>query len=401
MIPATWAFTPLEQLASVERGKFTARPRNDSRYYGGSIPFVQTGDVVAANGIIKSYSQTLNENGLRVSKLFPKGSILITIAANIGDIAMTSIDVACPDSIVVAQAYPNVCNAWLRYALSMQKSTMEAAATQNAQKNINLQVLRPLLIPTPPIAEQKKIAEILTTWDKAIGLMERTIEIKRRRRNLLLNSLSNKRHHWNRFQLSELVDVLHGYAFSSDFFSSERTEKILLTPGNFREEGGFRWMAEKQKYYSGVFPERYLLKKDDLLIAMTEQAAGLLGSAILVPESDTYLHNQRLGLVTIKQPDVVLKKYLYHYFKTSDFRQQISATASGTKVRHTSPSKICNIYLYLPSMQEQVKLAETLETCEREIEYMTKLMSLYKYQKCGLMQKLLTGKWRVSTQEAA
>ena len=78
MLPRNWDFIPLEQLASVERGKFTARPRNDPRYYGGSIPFVQTGDVVAADGVIKNYSQTLNEAGLGVSKLFPKGSILVT-----------------------------------------------------------------------------------------------------------------------------------------------------------------------------------------------------------------------------------------------------------------------------------------------------------------------------------
>ncbi len=93
-----WNVYKLLEIASVERGKFTARPRNSPKYYGGSIPFVQTGDIKNSGGKISSYSQTLNEQGLEVSRLFSKGSILLTIAANIGDVAITEIDVACPDS---------------------------------------------------------------------------------------------------------------------------------------------------------------------------------------------------------------------------------------------------------------------------------------------------------------
>ncbi len=84
-IPESWEVVQLGQLASIERGKFSHRPRNDLAYYGGHIPFIQTGDITRSNGRIRTYAQTLNQRGLSVSKVFPAGTILITIAANIGD----------------------------------------------------------------------------------------------------------------------------------------------------------------------------------------------------------------------------------------------------------------------------------------------------------------------------
>jgi type I restriction enzyme S subunit len=167
----------LSNIACVERGKFTARPRNSPEYYGGSTPFVQTGDIKNSGGRISSYSQTLNEKGLEVSKLFPKGSILLTIAANIGDVAVTEIDVACPDSIVVIQAGSNVVCEWLFYHLQTIKNVFESFATQNAQKNINLEVIRPIQISIPSIAEQEKIASFLGAVDTRLNQIRRKREL--------------------------------------------------------------------------------------------------------------------------------------------------------------------------------------------------------------------------------
>lgn len=84
LIPSDWEVKELGNIAEIKRGKFTPRPRNDPRFYGGNIPFVQTGDVTNSGGTIQNYTQTLNQEGLSVSKLFQKGTILMTIAANIG-----------------------------------------------------------------------------------------------------------------------------------------------------------------------------------------------------------------------------------------------------------------------------------------------------------------------------
>ena len=99
-IPADWDVVRLGDVAEVERGKFAHRPRNEPRFYGGDIPFIQTGDVVKSTGKIIEHSQTLNELGLSISKLFPVGTIVITIAANIGETAIASYPMAFPDSLV-------------------------------------------------------------------------------------------------------------------------------------------------------------------------------------------------------------------------------------------------------------------------------------------------------------
>jgi type I restriction enzyme S subunit len=117
LIPKGWNIKSLEELAIVERGRFSVRPRNTPIYYGGDIPFVQTGDIASSGGYLKNYTQTLNEKGLAISKLFPENTILMTIAANIGDVALTTFPVACPDSLVGMRARDGIEIHWLFYEL--------------------------------------------------------------------------------------------------------------------------------------------------------------------------------------------------------------------------------------------------------------------------------------------
>jgi type I restriction enzyme S subunit len=157
-----WVVRPLEALASVERGKFSIRPRNDPRYFGGAMPFIQTGDITSSDGFIVRHTQTLNELGIGVSRVFPAGTIMTTIAANIGDFAIATYPVACPDSVVGIEAIKGVDAFWLYSVLTCFKVALDRASTQNAQKNINLQTLRPLQIPVPPRALMIELAETLS-----------------------------------------------------------------------------------------------------------------------------------------------------------------------------------------------------------------------------------------------
>lgn len=170
--PASWLPKRLDQIASVDRGKFSARPRNDPKYFNGAMPFVQTGNITNADLYVEDFKQTLNEDGIEVSRVFPSGTILITIAANIGDVAITKFDVACPDSLVGIIAGESICNYWLYYALQMKKAELDSKATQNAQKNINLQVLNPLTFDVPAKSEQKEISNILLTVDRKLNILK-------------------------------------------------------------------------------------------------------------------------------------------------------------------------------------------------------------------------------------
>ncbi len=99
---------------------------------------------------------------------------------------------------------------------------------------------------------------------------------------------------WRECKLGDLIEVKHGFAFLGEHFGNTGTH-VVVTPGNFLEEGGFKDRGDKAKWYRGPIPEDYVLNEGDILVAMTEQAEGLLGSSALIPRSGFYLHNQRLG----------------------------------------------------------------------------------------------------------
>lgn len=193
-IPESWKVCELGTVSKVERGKFSHRPRNDPRFFCGDIPFIQTGDVVNSGGRVKKYSQSLNQKGLEVSKFFPAGTIVLTIAANIGDTAILEFDSCFPDSLVGITVNPGMNNIFLEYFLSTRKKYLNGIATQSAQKNINLQKLNPMFVIVPDISEQKQMAEILLSVDVKITinkkLLAKQTELKK---GLMQDLLSGKK----------------------------------------------------------------------------------------------------------------------------------------------------------------------------------------------------------------
>ena len=157
---------------------------------------------------------------------------------------------------------------------------------------------------------------------------------------------------WTEVKLGDAIQVKHGFAFKGRFFTSSGTH-VVLTPGNFHEGGGFRLRPGKDRFYSGDIPEEYILKEDDLIVAMTEQGPGLLGSSALIPESGRYLHNQRLGLVELRDDTAFDTRFLYYLLNTRAVRDQISGSATGTKVRHTAPERIYRVIASVPSSVEE------------------------------------------------
>jgi type I restriction enzyme S subunit len=165
LVPESWEIVRLDQIATIERGKFAHRPRNAPQFYGGNIPFVQTGDVSNCDGRISRYTQTLNEQGLAISRIFPRGTILITIAANIGYTGILEFDSACTDSLVAITATRGDSADFLNHYLQTQQPVMDRLAPQGTQKNINIQFLKPWPIPRPSPHEQAAISDALNRVD--------------------------------------------------------------------------------------------------------------------------------------------------------------------------------------------------------------------------------------------
>jgi len=165
-MPKDWDVRNLGNIAEVSRGKFTHRPRNDPDFYGGEHPFIQTGEVVEAKGRVEDYSQTLNQKGLDVSKKFSEGTIIMTIAGNIGDTAIADFPVSFPDSLVGIKTCEDVNTEYLEFFLRFRKRHLERMSTKTTQRNLNLSLLRPRKIAVPPLEEQQKIASALKSYDE-------------------------------------------------------------------------------------------------------------------------------------------------------------------------------------------------------------------------------------------
>jgi type I restriction enzyme, S subunit len=294
----------------------------------------------------------------------------------------------------------NLHGQWLR-------KFIQVGARAHGSLSINDSDLMALPVPLPAapcsVAEQQKIADCLSSLDELIAAQGRKLDAlkahkKEVRRWMLpqqgelqprlrLRDFEN-RDNWVRNLLSELCEVKHGYAFESEYFSGEG-DYVLLTPGNFHEEGGYRDRGPNQKYYVGEIPAGYVLNSSDLLVAMTEQASGLLGSAILVPESNRFLHNQRLGLVKARAGIAWSNEFFFHVFNSDFVRRQISASASGTKVRHTSPGRIGSVMCSFPSSDlEQERIADCLAAVDDLITTVTQELDTLKAHKQALMQQL-------------
>ena len=194
--------------------------------------------------------------------------------------------------------------------------------------------------------------------------------------------------------LAGTVAILHGFGFQSRYFTS-RGKYRLTTPGNFYEAGGFRDIGDKQKFYDGPLSNGYVLTDGDLIVAMTEQADGLLGSAALVPTGGIYLHNQRIGRVRVLSAELSIG-FLYRVFNSNVYRAKVRETAAGTKVKHTSPARLLEIPVALaPTKNEQESIAEVLSDADSFIESLEQLIKKKRYLKQGAMQTLLTGQTRL------
>ena len=167
----------LSNLGTLSRGKSKHRPRNDPKLLGGPYPLIQTGDITNSGIFIKKYNNTYSKLGLKQSKMWPAGTLCITIAANIAQTAILSFDACFPDSVVgfIPKA-DIITTTYLHYWFSFFQKILDAQASQVAQKNINLKVLSNLDVAVPPITEQDKFLSFVQQVDKSKVAVQKSLE---------------------------------------------------------------------------------------------------------------------------------------------------------------------------------------------------------------------------------
>jgi Restriction endonuclease S subunits len=354
-----WEENKLEELALVERGKFTVRPRNDPRYFGGNIPFVQTGDIVNSPLYLSHISQTLNAEGLKVSKLFPRNTVLITIAANIGDTTITNFDVACTDSVVAIQLKTDIASSvWIKFLLDTKKEELDSKATQNAQKNINLQVLKPLLFATPSFAEQTQIGSYFQNLDNLISLHQAKVNKLVNLKKAMLEKMFPKpgadvpeirfkgfEGAWEEKSLGKIAIVRTGFPFDSDGFSFDG-EYLVITNGNIQNESPHvdNTTGNRINIKNETIIREYVLNINDILVTMD----GTVGRTAKVADTKQILA-QRVGRLTANSnPD-----FLYYVLNTGDFYKNMVLISSGGTIKHISLNEISSYLIKIPKIKEE------------------------------------------------
>jgi type I restriction enzyme S subunit len=174
-LPEGWAWTKLAQLGELSRGRSKHRPRDAQYLYGGPYPFIQTGDIRNSEGTILRFKQTYSEEGLAQSRLWPVGTLCITIAANIAETAILGIEACFPDSVVGFIGHKGISAQYIELFIRTIKDDLERYAPATAQKNINLRTLQNIFVALPPTAEQERITKEFEQRSSIIRVIEKTI----------------------------------------------------------------------------------------------------------------------------------------------------------------------------------------------------------------------------------
>lgn len=191
-IPNHWTEKQFRYATKIYRGKFGHRPRNDPSLYDGIYPFIQTGDVARANKYITKYKQTLNNKGIKVSEKFPKGTLVMAIAANIGDVAILNFEAYAPDSIVGFLPNRDIDLMYLRYSFIGTINILKSTAIQSTQANLNIDRIANVNFIFPPLEEQEEIVGYLdnktSKIDKLIEKANKSIELLKEKRTALISA---------------------------------------------------------------------------------------------------------------------------------------------------------------------------------------------------------------------
>ena len=391
VIPEDWDVVSLSDLGKLERGKFSARPRNDPKFFGGNIPFIQTGDVSRSNGRNVDYSQTLNEEGLKVSKLFPANTLYFTIAANIGDLAIVTFKAACPDSLITIAPRPNINKEWLYQTLRDKKAEFEIIATSNAQLNINLEKLNPYKLAVPPkYEEQQSIAKALSDVDELIVSLEKLIAKKRDIKTATMQQLLTGKKRLPGFgegkgyKQTELGEIPEDWELKKlgEFLKYEQPTMYLVTNTEYSENGEIPVLTAGKTFILGYTHEEHGIF-DSLPVIIFDDFT----TATKFVDFRFKAKSSAMKMLLPRTKDVSLH-YIFSLMQMIDF-------PLGDHKRHWIGE-----YQYLDiavpsSSDEQVANSKALSDMNSEIGLLDRKLNKTKQLKQGMMQELLTGRTRL------
>ena len=428
--------TPLGELGILDRGRSRHRPRYAHHLYGGKYPFIQTGDIKSSGGRITSFSQTYSEAGLEQSRLWDKGTLCITIAANIAETGILDFPACFPDSVVGFLANQDRCDTrYIEYTFRHLRQKIQGDASGSVQDNINLEYLRNLPVPTWSLEKQKAISHILGTLDDKIELNRKTNETLEGIAKTLFKS-------WfvdfdpvrakaegrptglpdeiselfpDSFEESELGEIPSGWMIESaekhlelikgrSYKSAELQESktALVTLKSFKRGGGYR--EDGLKPYIGTFKENQVIQPGELIIALTDvtQAADVIGRPAIVRTSEgreTLVASLDVGIIREAKHGLLPQAFVYELFRTEKYVSHALSYTSGTTVLHLAKGVLADFQVVIPPM-ELIKTFASLSTSVLErIDISSQESRSLQKLRDALLPRLISGELRVPDAE--
>jgi type I restriction enzyme S subunit len=295
-----------------------------------------------------------------------------------------------PKENIVSEYYEHFFES--RYFDKEINAIAQEGARNHGLLNISVSDFFNTKLPLPSIKEQKRIAGILSTWDRAIELKEKQLikekDLLLRAINSLVKENDVLEDKYRSVRLSECTEFINGYAFKSEDYSKEGDFRVI-TIGNVQD--GELSIHSATKIISDLpdnINDGQILKFNDILLSMT----GNVGRVCLVNQENCLL-NQRVGKLVPKEN--IYPLYLYYSLRSRKFLYKMIAKAQGGAQPNLSTKDIKNHRISMPDMNTQIKVSNYLSSLERKTKTLSKEIELLKLQRKGLMQKLLTGKIRV------
>ncbi len=371
--------------------------RDTPSYWGGDIPWVKTTQI--QNCLIHSgdVDEWITQDGLKHSaaKMVPKGTILMAMygqGKTRGQVAILDLDATVNQACAAIELDAEVSRDYVFQQLLFRYKAIRALSNTGSQENLNAGLIREIGFPLPSRAEQDYVAELLTNWDSAIEKTEQLIAAK----DILLKAIEH--------QLLTARQRLNGF---SNTWGLLRADKIFDSV-SLKGFGSEPLLSVTQN--QGVIPR-------DMLAARVTMPSGETTSFKLVEPGNFVIslrsfqggleHSDYRGLVSpaytvLRATREIDARFFRHYFRSADFIKRLSVAVIGIRDgKQVSFQDFCSIKLPFPLVSEQQAIATVLDEGERELALLRDQATIFKKQKRGLMQKLLTGQWRVPVKSKA
>jgi type I restriction enzyme S subunit len=389
-----WRDVAVSEIATVIRGA-SPRPKGDARYYGGQIPRLMVADVTRDGRYVTPRIDFLTEEGAKLSRPVPKGTLTIVCSGDVGTPSLLAVDACIHDGFLALRNISSECDSEYLYETFVSiKFLLERSATHGGVFiNLTTEILRDFIIALPPLAEQRKIAEILRTWDEAIEKLEALRAAKEK----LTSAIAD-----------DLIFGVRRIAGYQEPWPSRRLAEVTRELTRRNRDG-----AIGRDLVMGVTNSRGI-------VPMREQtiAADISRYLILPPRAFAYNPMRiNVGSIAMSQferdvlvsPDYVLFEclpgkldpdFLDHLRQSHFWSHYINAGGTGSVRMRTYYDDLAALRLKMPPYEEQLAISEVLNTAKNEMQLIADQIDALTCQKRGLMQKLLTGEWRVNPNES-